>query len=178
MKKNSSILIFATTANRKDTTMKLLELYQEKIMGAINGMDRIRFRGTLRRLANEAGINRFLGDQGILLKYFTNWAKSITFDIRECCNNRAEDYGIETHYLNSSGINKEELARKIAEERGIAVGVLVQRELDKSVLLLGEYFCQAGSLCYLILKKYNIFTSWKLVVLVVPDFPYEVVQKK
>jgi len=33
--------------------MKLKELYKEKIMGAIKGLDRIRFRGTLRWLANE-----------------------------------------------------------------------------------------------------------------------------
>ena len=35
--------------------MKLRELYKEKIMGAIKGLDRIRFRGTLRWLANESG---------------------------------------------------------------------------------------------------------------------------
>jgi hypothetical protein len=104
--------------------MKLLELYQEKIMGAISGLDRIRFRGTLRWLANEAGINRFLSCQGILLKNFTDWAKSITADIRECCDNRAVDYGIETIYLNRSGINKEELARKLADEKGITSGAI------------------------------------------------------
>ena len=104
--------------------MKLLELYKDKVMGAISGLDRIRFRGTLRWLANEAGINRFLGCQGILLKNFTNWAKNITADIRECCDNRAGEYDIETIYLNSSGINKEELARKIAAERGITAGAI------------------------------------------------------
>ena len=104
--------------------MKLLELYQEKIMGAISGLDRIRFRGTLRWLANATGINRFLGCQGILLKNFTQWAKNITADIRAGCDNRAGEYGIETIYLNSSGINKEELARKIAAERGITTGAI------------------------------------------------------
>ena len=122
MKQNSSILILSTTTNRKDTTMKLLELYKEKILGAINGLDRIRFRGTLRWLANEVGINRFLSIQGILLKDFTNWAKNITSDIRECCDTSAEKYGIETLYLNSSKVNKEELARKIADQRNIDVG--------------------------------------------------------
>ena len=102
--------------------MKLLGLYKDKVMGAISGLDRIRFRGTLRWLANEAGINSFLGCQGILLKNFTNWAKNITADIRECCDNRAGEYGIGTIYLNSSGINKEKLARKIAEERDITTG--------------------------------------------------------
>jgi hypothetical protein len=32
--------------------MKLMGLYQDKIMGAIKGLDRIRFRGTLRLLDN------------------------------------------------------------------------------------------------------------------------------
>jgi len=41
--------------------MKLMELYHEKIMGAISGLDRIRFRGSLRWLANQKGINTFLG---------------------------------------------------------------------------------------------------------------------
>ena len=104
--------------------MKLMELYQNKIMGAISGLDRIRFRGTLRWLANATGINSFLGCQGILLKNFTQWAKNITADIRAGCDNRAGEYGIETIYLNSSGINKEELARKIAAERGITAGAI------------------------------------------------------
>lgn len=33
--------------------MKLMELYQNKIIGAVRGLDRIRFRGTLRLLANQ-----------------------------------------------------------------------------------------------------------------------------
>lgn len=102
--------------------MKLMELYKEKIMGAISGLDRIRFRGTLRWLANTTGINTFLGGHGILLKDFTHWAKNITADIRRCCDHRAQEYGIETIYLNRSGINKEELARQMAEERGVSVG--------------------------------------------------------
>ena len=32
--------------------MKLVELYGDKVLGAIKGLDRIRFRGTLRWLAN------------------------------------------------------------------------------------------------------------------------------
>ena len=58
--------------------MKLMELYQDKIIGAIKGLDRIRFRGTLRWLANEIGMRKFLSGSGILLKDFTAWAKGIT----------------------------------------------------------------------------------------------------
>jgi hypothetical protein len=46
----SSILV-GIQDERKDATMKLMELYQDKIVGAIKGLDRIRFRGTLRWLA-------------------------------------------------------------------------------------------------------------------------------
>lgn len=102
--------------------MKLLGLYRDKVLGAISGLDRIRFRGTLRWLANEVGINKFLCGQKILLKDFRNWAMSLTADVRQSCAERAESLGIETIYLNRGGINKEDLARKIAIDRGIDVG--------------------------------------------------------
>ena len=102
--------------------MKLLELYKNKIMGAITGLDRIRFRGTIRWLANQNGIRSFLSCHHILLKDFKGWALGITNDIRESCAKSAEQCGIETFYLNRSGINKEERARKVAQEKGIATG--------------------------------------------------------
>jgi hypothetical protein len=51
--------------------MKLMELYQDKIMGAIRGLDRIRFRGTLRLLANQNGLRKFMSFTNILLKDFS-----------------------------------------------------------------------------------------------------------
>ena len=48
--------------------MKLMELYRDKIMGAISGLDRIRFRGTLRWLASERGLSTFMNHARILLK--------------------------------------------------------------------------------------------------------------
>ncbi len=37
--------------------MKLMELYKDKIMGAISGLDRIHFRGTLRWPATKSGFD-------------------------------------------------------------------------------------------------------------------------
>ena len=104
--------------------MKLMELYQDKIIGAIKGLDRIRFRGTLRWLANEIGMRKFLSGSGILLKDFTAWAKGITADIRKSCGEHAEALGIETIYLNSSMVDKEKLARRVAQEKGILQGAI------------------------------------------------------
>ncbi|MBN2841941.1 MAG: hypothetical protein JXM68_02560 [Sedimentisphaerales bacterium] len=102
--------------------MNFLELYKDKVSGAISGLDRIRFRGTIRWLANELGISKFLGSQGILLKDFTGMAKKLTMEIRDCCDEMASKCGIETVYLRSSGVNKEQLAREIAQRCGIETG--------------------------------------------------------
>jgi hypothetical protein len=102
--------------------MKLMELYQDKIRGAIRGLDRIRFRGTLRLLANQNGLRRFMSYTNILLKDFSGWVENLTGMIRKSCEARADELGIETRYLRSSRISKEDLARSIAAEKGIKEG--------------------------------------------------------
>ena len=104
--------------------MKLMELYKEKVMGAISGLDRIRFRGSIRWLATHTGISAFLGSHGILLKDFKSWVMERTANIRHQCDQQAKNLGIETIYLNSSGIKKEEMARTIAVEKGISEGAI------------------------------------------------------
>jgi hypothetical protein len=99
-----------------------MELYQDKIIGAIRGLDRIRFRGTLRLLANQNGLRKFMSFTNILLKDFGGWAEGLTAMIRQSCRAKAEELGIETHYLRSTSIDKENLAREIAQSRGIKEG--------------------------------------------------------
>lgn len=102
--------------------MKLMELYQKKIMGAISGWDRIRFRGTVRWLANHDGLRTFMRHSHILLKDFSDWVEGLTEMLRQSCKTKAENLGIESRYLRSSGIDKENLARQIAESKGIKEG--------------------------------------------------------
>ena len=63
--------------------MKLMELYQGKVMGAVKGLDRIRFRGTLRWLATQSGLSTFMSHTNILLKNFSGWVSGLTGLIRE-----------------------------------------------------------------------------------------------
>jgi hypothetical protein len=102
--------------------MKLMELYQDKIMGAIRGLDRIRFRGTLRWLATHRGLGTFMNHTGILLKDFSGWVNALTARIRDSAEQRAKDLGIEVRYLTRGGVDKERLAREIAQTRGITQG--------------------------------------------------------
>ena len=109
--------------NLEDTTiMKLMELYQDKVMGAISGLDRIRFRGTLRWLATKTGLASFMRHSHILLKDFSGWVEGLTAMIRRSCELRATELGIEVRYLASGGVDKEKLARAIAAQRGITEG--------------------------------------------------------
>jgi len=102
--------------------MKLMELYQNKIMGAISGLDRIRFRGTLRWLASQRGLNTFMQHCHILLKDFSDWVGDLTAMMRQSCESRAGELDVEMRYLRSGGIDKERLARHIASEKGIKEG--------------------------------------------------------
>jgi hypothetical protein len=102
--------------------MKLMELYRDKIIGAISGLDRIRFRGTLRLLANNSGLLKFMSFSHVLLKDFSGWVEGLTAMIRQSCDERADKLGIERRYLNSSAIEKEKLAREIAARKGITDG--------------------------------------------------------
>ncbi len=102
--------------------MKLMRLYKEKVMGAIKGLDRIRFRGTLRWLANESGMRTFLSSQHILLKDFKRWAEGFTGALRKSCDKRAEQLGIPVQYIRSGSTDKEKLARGIAKQRKITTG--------------------------------------------------------
>lgn len=106
--------------------MKLLELYGDKVLGAIKGLDRIRFRGTLRWLANAKGLDAFLDHYGILLKHFGKWAEAKTLLLRRCCAEQANALGITTHYLPSSAIDKEAAARKVAAQEKIVNAPLCQ----------------------------------------------------
>jgi len=101
-----------------------MELYQDRIVGAISGLDRIRFRGTLRWLASERGLGTFMSHARILLKDFSDWVNGITAEVRKSCESRARDLGIEVRYLTSSGVDKDKLSRQIAADKRITEGSL------------------------------------------------------
>jgi len=102
--------------------MKLTELYQDKIIGAIKGLDRTRFRGTLRLLVNSSGLRKFMSFTNVLLKDFGGWAEGMTAMIRQSCRAKADELGVEARYLERPSIDKEKLAREIAESNRIKEG--------------------------------------------------------
>jgi len=97
--------------------------FAQKIIGVLSGWDRIRFRGTLRRIANLKGMGTFLYEQKVLLKDFTVWAKGLTNTVKDATERLAQEQGVKIHYVASSSLRKEDVAREVAGERWNKTGL-------------------------------------------------------
>jgi hypothetical protein len=101
-----------------------LNVHRAEIKGVLSGFDRVRFRGTLRWLANLDGMGSYLWSAKVLLKDFVEWSKSLTDQVRAATVRLAEAAGRPLHYLASSQQRKEDLAREIATADGVTDGLI------------------------------------------------------
>jgi hypothetical protein len=101
-----------------------IQRFGSKILGVLSGFDRIRFRGSLRLLSNVGGAGAWLHHKGILLKDFMSFADGMTKQLRKRTEAIAERAGRPVIYLESF-CNKEELVRKIRDEKGVADNGLI-----------------------------------------------------
>jgi hypothetical protein len=59
-----------------------LQRHASSVIGTLSGWDRLRFRGTLRMLANSVGLSRFVSYSGVLLKDFGDYAEGLSRKVR------------------------------------------------------------------------------------------------
>jgi hypothetical protein len=110
---------------RKDNAMNaFLQRQASAVMGHLAGWDRLRFRGTLRMLANVVGLFRFLCYRGQQLKSFGDYAQVLSQQVRAASLLTAEQTGRPIIHLNSPGISKEDQARQIATRDDIRQGLI------------------------------------------------------
>ena len=98
--------------------------HASEVKGTLSGFDRVRFRGTLRWLANLNGMGTWLSHTSVLLKDFKDYAMGLTNRIKEAAQELAENAGRPVRYLASSSLRKENVAREIAERDGITEGLV------------------------------------------------------
>jgi len=98
--------------------------HQEKIAGTLSGFDRLVFRGTLRSIAYEEGMMGYLWSNQVLLKDFGSHVEQVSRRLKEASLAEAEALGRPVRYLNSSQIDKEEIARGIVAKEGIRGGLV------------------------------------------------------
>jgi hypothetical protein len=94
----------------------------DRITGVLSGFDRLVFRGWLLPLCHEGGMRCFLDRQGVLLKDFEPFAKTLT----ELVCDPADRAGAKLHdkvvYLNSPNVSKEMVAQNLLVDRPIRQG--------------------------------------------------------
>ena len=101
-----------------------LQQHAAEVTGMMSGWDRLRFRGTLRMLANVTGMGRFLSYTGHLLKDFGEYALHVSQRVRGASLAVAESAGRPVVHLNNRSVSKEALAREIAQRDGITEGLI------------------------------------------------------
>jgi hypothetical protein len=101
-----------------------LQQHADSVIGMIRGWDRLRFRGTVRMLANLTGMNNFLSYTRHKLKDFGDYAQQVSRQVRSASLEAAESAGRRVVHLDSPQVNKEQIALEIAERDGIKEGLI------------------------------------------------------
>lgn len=102
---------------------RFIQQHAAQIIGVLSGWDRLRFRGTLRMLANVTGLCRFLSGTGRgLAKEFRVHAPEMSRQVREQSQRVMEEAGRPVIHLNNPSASKEDLAREVARRDGVKEG--------------------------------------------------------
>jgi hypothetical protein len=96
--------------------------YADRLVGTLSGFDRLVFRGSLRRLSFVEGLQVYLSQRKVLLKEFGAHAQAVTARVKEAGLAAANTAQVPVRYLASANTSKEEVARRIARERGVTEG--------------------------------------------------------
>ena len=98
--------------------------HQDKITGTLSGFDRLVFRGTLRSIAYDQGMKRYLWANQVLLKDFGSHVERVSWQLKQASQAEAESLGRPVKYLASSQVSKEDIAREMAAKQGIHEGLV------------------------------------------------------
>lgn len=101
-----------------------LARYADDVLGMLSGFDRLRLRGTLRRIANAQGMASFLGQQHVLFKDFGEYVQDVTTRVKQATETVATDQGRPVLYVPRPSADKEAIAREIAARDGIETGLI------------------------------------------------------
>jgi len=112
---------------------RFIEKYRDQIMGILSGFDRLVFRGSLRRLNYghwdralgalvARGMEEYLWQNKILFKHYAEHVKHVSERLKQATLKRYRERNLPVIFLRSSQVDKEKLARRVAEEKKIRSG--------------------------------------------------------
>lgn len=100
---------------------EFISKFESQISGTLAGYDRLLVCGHL-PLTHDRGMRGYLWANDLGLKDFGNHAETISKRVREACEDGFQSSGRPVEYLRSGKIDKQELARSIAQRDGITAG--------------------------------------------------------
>lgn len=103
---------------------RFLSRFGSVVTGALSGFDRIVFHGILHPLMRTFGMYYMLVDAGVRLIDFKAFALETTERVKEASLAEAHRKNRPIVYLSSSGVDKQELARKMLAESPIEQGLI------------------------------------------------------
>ena len=103
---------------------RFLQRHQDQVTGVLSGLDRILFRVTLRSISYRSGMDIFLSRQHVVYKDFGPFAERLSDGLKEHARLMAQREGRPFRYLPSPSLSKEDIARRIIQEDGIAEGLI------------------------------------------------------
>jgi len=101
-----------------------LQQHAAQVMGYLKGWDRLRLRGTLRCIAHGKGVASYLLRSGRKLVDFGKYALWSSQQLRQAADQIAQQADRPLCYLHRPGVNKEQLARGMAQRDGIEQGLI------------------------------------------------------
>jgi hypothetical protein len=111
-------------SEREDAVERFLTRFGPLVSGVLSGFDRIVFHGILQPLMREFGMYYMLKDAGVQLLDFKRFALATTERIKQASLAVARRDHRPIVYLNSPGIDKQELARKTLAENPVEQGLI------------------------------------------------------
>jgi hypothetical protein len=91
----------------------------DQIQGTLSGLDRIVFRGSLRRLTHSQGRKMYPIQNNILCKQYQDHVKKVSRDLKDASLEPFRQQQLPIQHISSPKADQEQIARAFAAERNI-----------------------------------------------------------
>src|SRR5262245_23279243 len=101
-----------------------LQRFSGLVLGILSGFDRLIFRGTLRQLYSPEGMHCYLAANHVLRKDLEPHCRSVTRQVLQASLIEQARQSKAFEFVNSSRLDKDQIARQIAARRGVQEGLV------------------------------------------------------
>lgn len=103
---------------------EFIKKHEPMILGTLSGLDRVRFRGSIRLLCSPRGLTSVLTQQKVRLTEFYDFCQSLTAKLKGSVEQIAQSAGRSIRYIASSLLSKEDLVQELLQREGISEGLV------------------------------------------------------